>query len=60
LERQGKEEIFEEKETHAILDLMRGMLNFSPEERLTIDEVFTLEWMVNWAMPQLGYGYTLV
>ncbi|KAF1956234.1 kinase-like protein [Byssothecium circinans] len=44
---------FEEEETRAILELMRGMLRFRPEERLTVDEVLGSEWMVNWALPQL-------
>ena len=44
---------FEEEETQAILELMRGMLRFRPEKRLTIDEVLRSEWMVNWALPQL-------
>jgi serine/threonine-protein kinase SRPK3 len=44
---------FEEEETQAILELMRGMLRFRPEERLTIDEVLRSKWMVNWALPQL-------
>jgi serine/threonine-protein kinase SRPK3 len=47
---------FKEKETQAILDLMRGMLKFSPKERLVIDGVLKSEWMVNWALPQLGQG----
>jgi serine/threonine-protein kinase SRPK3 len=44
---------FQEEETQAILELMRGMLRFRPEERLTIDEVLRSKWMVNWALPQL-------
>lgn len=44
---------FDERETQAILELMRGMLKFRPRERLTIDEVLKSEWMVKWAMPQL-------
>ncbi|KAF2872815.1 kinase-like domain-containing protein [Massariosphaeria phaeospora] len=44
---------FEEEETRAILELVRGMLRFRPEERLTIDEVLRSEWMVKWALPQL-------
>ncbi|KAF2996647.1 hypothetical protein E8E13_003375 [Curvularia kusanoi] len=47
---------FDEEETQAILQLMRGMLKFRPEERLTIDEVLGSEWMVNWALPQLAQG----
>lgn len=45
--------IFDEPETQAILELIRGMLKFRPEERLTIDEVLKSEWMVKWALPQL-------
>ncbi|TDZ44689.1 hypothetical protein CTRI78_v009423 [Colletotrichum trifolii] len=44
---------FEDGEKQAILDLMRRMLKFRPEERLTIDEVLQSEWMVKWALPQL-------
>lgn len=44
---------FGEEETQAILNLMRGMLKYRPEERLTIDEVLRSEWMVKWALPQL-------
>jgi serine/threonine-protein kinase SRPK3 len=43
---------FEEEETRAILDLIRGMLKFRPEDRLTVDEVLKSEWMVKWALPQ--------
>lgn len=45
--------IFGVEETQAILNLMRGMLEFRPEERLTIDQVLKSEWMVKWALPQL-------
>lgn len=45
--------VFGEEETHAILDLMREMLKFRPEERLTMDQVLRSEWMVKWALPQL-------
>jgi len=44
---------FEEEETQAILELIRGMLRFRPEERLTVSEVLRSKWMVNWALPQL-------
>lgn len=47
---------FEEKETQAILDLMRSMLKFRPGERWTIEEVLNSEWMVDWALPHLGQG----
>ncbi|KAJ4419498.1 hypothetical protein N0V82_004943 [Gnomoniopsis sp. IMI 355080] len=54
-ERRNREEAgtFDERETRAILELMRGMLKFRPEERLTVDEVLKSDWMVNWALPQL-------
>ncbi|KJX92316.1 Protein kinase domain containing protein [Zymoseptoria brevis] len=44
---------FGEEETKAILALIRGMLRFRPEERLTVEEVLKSEWMLNWALPEL-------
>ena len=44
---------FGDEETVAILDLMRGMIKFRPEERMTIHEVLESDWMVRWALPQL-------
>ncbi|KAG6003352.1 hypothetical protein E4U21_002094 [Claviceps maximensis] len=44
---------FGEEETRAILDLIRGMMRFRPQERLTINEVLHSEWMVKWALPAL-------
>ncbi|KAF6830760.1 protein kinase [Colletotrichum musicola] len=44
---------FGKEETSAIVDLMRGMLKFRPEDRLTIGEVLKSRWMVQWALPQL-------
>jgi serine/threonine-protein kinase SRPK3 len=37
----------------AILDLVRRMLAFRPEERPTCDEVMQSPWMVKWALPDL-------
>ncbi|TKW48760.1 Serine/threonine-protein kinase spk-1 [Colletotrichum tanaceti] len=48
--------VFGEQETRAVLGLMRGMLAFRPEDRLTIREVLGSEWMVKWAMPGLERG----
>lgn len=45
--------VFDEDEARAILDLMRGMMRFRPEERLTINKVLQSEWMVKWALPSL-------
>jgi serine/threonine protein kinase len=42
---------FDKEETAAILDLMRRMLAFRPEERPTAEEVLKSEWMVKWAIP---------
>lgn len=44
---------FSEEETTAALGLIRRMLVFKPEERLTIEEVLRSEWMVKWALPDL-------
>lgn len=45
--------VFGEQETHLIFDLMRKMLRFRPEERLTTQEILKSEWMVKWALPEL-------
>lgn len=39
--------ILEEEETRAILELMRGMLRFRPEERMTIEKVLRSKWMAD-------------
>lgn len=38
-------------EAIAILDLMRQMLAFRPEDRPTAEEVLKSEWMVKWCLP---------
>ncbi|KAJ6779538.1 hypothetical protein PWT90_05162 [Aphanocladium album] len=43
---------FCEAEEAAILDIMTPMLNYSPAERPTIEQVFQPDWMVNWAKPE--------
>ncbi|PYI30888.1 kinase domain-containing protein [Aspergillus indologenus CBS 114.80] len=42
---------FGAEETAAILDLMRRMLAFRPEERPSAAEVLQSEWMVKWVLP---------
>lgn len=42
---------FDREETAAILDLMRRMLSFRPEERPTAEEVLQSKWMVEWVLP---------
>lgn len=42
---------FDREETAAILDLMRQMLLFWPEEQLTAEEVLQSKWMVKWVLP---------
>lgn len=42
---------FSREETVAILDLMRRMLSFRPEDRPTAEEVLQSEWMVKWVLP---------
>jgi len=43
--------VFDEKEKATILDLMRRMLAYRPEDRPTADEVLKSEWMVKWVLP---------
>ncbi|PWY92146.1 kinase-like protein [Aspergillus heteromorphus CBS 117.55] len=49
--RRKRESELGEDEAAAFLDLMRRMLVFRPEGRLTADEVLQSEWMVKWALP---------
>ncbi|GKZ27064.1 hypothetical protein AbraIFM66951_004546 [Aspergillus brasiliensis] len=44
---------FDKEEATAIIDLMRRMLVFRPEERPTVQEVLQSDWMVKWALPEL-------
>ena len=42
---------FSTEETVAILDLMRRMLAFRPEDRPTAKEILQSKWMVKWVLP---------
>lgn len=44
---------FGKEEKAAILDLMRRMLAFQPQDRPTAKEVLQSEWMVKWVLPEL-------
>lgn len=48
----GRVDEFDREEMAAILDLMRRMLAFRPEERPTAEEVLKSEWMVKWVLPE--------
>lgn len=43
---------FDEEEMAAIFKLMRRMLVFRPEDRLTAQEVLQSGWMAKWALPE--------
>ena len=45
--------MFCDDEAAAILELMRGMLAFRPEERLTAEEVLRSKWMTKWVLPDV-------
>jgi hypothetical protein len=44
---------FDREEAAAIIDLMRRIFAFRPEERPTVQEVLQSDWMVKWALPEL-------
>lgn len=44
---------FGKEETRAILELLRDMLIFFPEKRLTVQEVLESEWMKEWVFPEI-------
>lgn len=48
------EEELGEAERTALLTMLRGMLAFRPNERLTAMEIVESEWMLRWALPVLG------
>ena len=48
---------FDKEETAAILDLMRRMLAFRPEERPTAEEALKSEWMVKWVLPDVDRSF---
>lgn len=52
--KRGRVGEFDREETAAILDLMRRMLVFRPEERPTAEEVLESEWMVKWVLPDFN------
>ncbi|EGC47658.1 protein kinase [Histoplasma capsulatum var. duboisii H88] len=45
---------FGRDETAAILDLIRQMLAFRPDERPTAEDILKSEWMVKWALPDFN------
>ncbi|KAK2809177.1 hypothetical protein FQN50_004012 [Emmonsiellopsis sp. PD_5] len=47
------EEGIGEAEKTALLTMLRGMLAYRPDERLTAREIIESEWMVRWALPAL-------
>lgn len=41
-------------ERDALLSMVREMLAFRPDERLTLTEIMESEWMLRWALPEIG------
>ncbi|TWU71525.1 hypothetical protein ED733_003219 [Metarhizium rileyi] len=44
--------LFSDEEKAALLVLLRGMLKFHPDDRLSVDDVLKSKWMVKWALPE--------
>ena len=42
---------FDPQERNAVSSMLRAMLSFRPEDRLTAKQVLESEWMVKWALP---------
>ena len=50
---------FDLREKNAIINMLRAMLVFKPEKRLTAGEILRCEWMMDWALPEFersGFG----
>jgi serine/threonine-protein kinase SRPK3 len=43
---------FDMEEKAAVMDMLRLMLSFRPDRRLTARAILKCEWMVNWALPE--------
>jgi len=48
----GMEQVGEEEKA-AFFDMIKAMIVYKPEERMTAAEVRQSEWMTKWAMPEL-------
>ncbi|KAF7118055.1 hypothetical protein CNMCM5793_007431 [Aspergillus hiratsukae] len=44
---------FDAEEKAAVMNMLRAMLSFEPEKRLTAHDVLKCEWMEKWALPDL-------
>ncbi|KAI1019906.1 hypothetical protein LB504_009454 [Fusarium proliferatum] len=51
IQRGKKAERLDDEECRAFLDLIKGMLRFRPEERMTAEQLLRSEWMSKWALP---------
>jgi serine/threonine-protein kinase SRPK3 len=51
--RESRMEDIGEAEKSALLTMLRGMLAFKPDERLTATEIIECQWMLRWALPVL-------
>lgn len=43
---------FEQDEKDALIAMLRSMMSYKPEDRITAAEVLESEWMTKWAMPE--------
>lgn len=44
--------VFDMKEKAAVMDMLRSMLCFEPEKRLSAQVILKCEWMERWALPE--------
>lgn len=44
----------DDDESRAFIGMIKGMLRFRPEERMTCEQVLRSEWMEKWALPAAG------
>jgi serine/threonine protein kinase len=47
-------EIMGNEEKEAFLGLIKSVLKYRPDERISADEILESEWMRRWAIPELG------
>ncbi|KAK2855648.1 hypothetical protein FQN49_004982 [Arthroderma sp. PD_2] len=53
LRREKQMDEFDKEEAAAILVMLRSMLVFRPDRRVTAESLMVSEWMLNWGIPEL-------
>lgn len=48
----------DEEEKAAVMEMLRAMLSFEPEKRLTAQDILKCEWMEKWVLPDFEKSHS--